>query len=237
MSTFPDLLARRLARDPGQPFVTFYDDATGERTELSVTTYANWVAKTANLLVDELMLYAGDRAALRLPVHWLGPVFLGAAWSVGLELVDVPGAAGETAPDEVSGVDLVVTGPDASPRGRTTLACALGPFAQRFPGGAPEGVLDYGELWPGQPDAFVPHEAAELPEVSPLDNRVLTDHNPVVATGRQLVVRALAGSGSLVLLGNAAEGSGPARSESERATMTLRSTEEPPGGGGPQPID
>ena len=37
--TFPDLLARRLATPPGQPLVTFYDDTTGERTELSVTTY------------------------------------------------------------------------------------------------------------------------------------------------------------------------------------------------------
>src|SRR3546814_13660057 len=44
---------RRLAADPGQPLVTFYDDTSGERTELSVKTYANWVSKTANLYVDE----------------------------------------------------------------------------------------------------------------------------------------------------------------------------------------
>jgi hypothetical protein len=43
MTTFPELLEQRLRRDPSTPFVTFYDDATGERTELSVKTYANWV--------------------------------------------------------------------------------------------------------------------------------------------------------------------------------------------------
>ena len=54
MTTFPQVLSGLLAHDPGRPLVTFYDDATGERTELSVTTYANWVAKVASLLVDEL---------------------------------------------------------------------------------------------------------------------------------------------------------------------------------------
>src|SRR5690606_33707705 len=49
-----DLLSSALAADPGRPLVTFYDDATGERVELSVATFAYWVAKTANLLQDEL---------------------------------------------------------------------------------------------------------------------------------------------------------------------------------------
>ena len=52
--TFPAALAATLRTDPGRPLVTFYDDATGERVELSVATYANWVAKTAGLVQDEL---------------------------------------------------------------------------------------------------------------------------------------------------------------------------------------
>ncbi|MCZ4498661.1 MAG: hypothetical protein JWQ74_1214, partial [Marmoricola sp.] len=60
VSTLPDLLARRLAADPGQPLVTFYDDATGARTELSVKTYATWVSKTAPRCGDELMLDPGE---------------------------------------------------------------------------------------------------------------------------------------------------------------------------------
>jgi len=39
-----------IARDASLPLMTFYDDATGERTELSGATLANWVSKTANLL-------------------------------------------------------------------------------------------------------------------------------------------------------------------------------------------
>ena len=81
--TFAAVLADRLRREPGRPLVTFYDDATGERVELSVTTYANWVAKAGSLLVDELGLERGDTLRIDLPPHWLTPVFLGAAWSAG----------------------------------------------------------------------------------------------------------------------------------------------------------
>ncbi|NDU76176.1 TIGR03089 family protein, partial [Actinomadura sp. DSM 109109] len=47
-------LRRRGAGDPSRPLVTFYDDAAGERVELSARTFDNWVAKTANFLVDGL---------------------------------------------------------------------------------------------------------------------------------------------------------------------------------------
>ncbi|HET6211502.1 MAG TPA: TIGR03089 family protein, partial [Micromonosporaceae bacterium] len=40
------LLARAVAAEPARPLITYYDDATGERTELSAATLANWVAKT-----------------------------------------------------------------------------------------------------------------------------------------------------------------------------------------------
>src|SRR5262249_8331331 len=63
MAATDQLLAQALARDPGRPLLTYYDDATGERAELSATTLANWVAKTANLLQDELALSPGDRVA------------------------------------------------------------------------------------------------------------------------------------------------------------------------------
>ena len=48
------LLDPLLARDPMGPRITYYDDATGERIELSAVTLANWAAKTANLLREEL---------------------------------------------------------------------------------------------------------------------------------------------------------------------------------------
>lgn len=82
-----DVLGDALAADPARPAVTFYDGATGERVELSVATLANWVAKTANLLVDDLALAPGGTVALDLPPHWLGPVWLLAAWTAGAEVV------------------------------------------------------------------------------------------------------------------------------------------------------
>ncbi|MDG4865022.1 TIGR03089 family protein, partial [Streptomyces sp. T-3] len=99
-----DLLRSALAADPARPLVTFYDDATGERVELSVATFANWVAKTANLLQGDLGAEPGDRLALLLPAHWQTAVWLLACSSVGVTVV-VGGDPGDA--------DLVVSGPDS----------------------------------------------------------------------------------------------------------------------------
>ena len=91
MSHPVELLRRALAAEPSRPLVTFYDDATGERVEFSVKTFDNWVAKTANLLVDGLGAEPGGRVALALPAHWQTAVWLYACWSAGL--IAVPGLA------------------------------------------------------------------------------------------------------------------------------------------------
>jgi uncharacterized protein (TIGR03089 family) len=71
---FDDLMRR----EPSRPFVTYYDEATGERIELSVKSLGNWVAKTHHLLTTELGLGVGDTARIVLPCHWLSvPVYLG----------------------------------------------------------------------------------------------------------------------------------------------------------------
>lgn len=215
MTTLPDLLARRLNAEPAQPFVTYYDDRTGERTELSVKTWANWVSKTANLFTDELMLDPGDDVRIDLPPHWLGTVFLGGMLACGLELA-------ADAPVAVLGPDALRAGPLAA----TTLACALHPFATRFAEPLPAGVLDHGVLWAGQSDVFSPIAPTELGEVVPDDRRVLTDLDPLTEEGQRLLVGLLAGSGSLVLLLNASDSAWPARSQNERATAVLR-TDQP----------
>ncbi len=53
--TLGRLLEPALRRDPTGPLLTWYDEAGGERVELSATTLDNWVAKTANLLDEELL--------------------------------------------------------------------------------------------------------------------------------------------------------------------------------------
>jgi uncharacterized protein (TIGR03089 family) len=83
-----DLLAAALRREPAAPLVTSYDDATGERVELSGTTLANWVAKTANLLQDEFDVGTGSTVAVALPVHWQTAAVLLGVWSCGAAVLD-----------------------------------------------------------------------------------------------------------------------------------------------------
>jgi uncharacterized protein (TIGR03089 family) len=64
--------------------LTWYDAETGERTELSGATLGNWVAKTANLLVDGCGLRPGDVAVVDLPPHWQTAAILLACWTAGL---------------------------------------------------------------------------------------------------------------------------------------------------------
>ena len=66
------LLADAARGDSARVLLTFYDDATGERAELSVATFANWVAKTANLCRDDLGLDVGARVAIALPAALAG---------------------------------------------------------------------------------------------------------------------------------------------------------------------
>jgi uncharacterized protein (TIGR03089 family) len=106
-----DLLAARV-RDAGPaPLVTFYDDVSGERTELSATTLANWVAKTANLLADEFDVGPGSTVALALPVHWQTAAVLLGVWSCGAAVLDT---AGED-DDRFASADVVLAAADRLP--------------------------------------------------------------------------------------------------------------------------
>jgi uncharacterized protein (TIGR03089 family) len=82
------LLAERLRREPAAPLVTYYDDTTGERLELSAATLANWVAKTANLLQDEFDVGPDSTVAVALPVHWQTAAVLLGVWSCGAAVLD-----------------------------------------------------------------------------------------------------------------------------------------------------
>lgn len=151
MSHPVDLLRRALAADPSRPLVTFYDDATGERIELSVKTFDNWVAKTANLLVDGLGSEPGGRVALALPVHWQTAVWLFACWSAGLTVLpvddgEIPGdadivaaapgrlAAALATRAEVVGLSLHAMGAplEECPPGVTDYATEVRAYGDRF---------------------------------------------------------------------------------------------------------
>ena len=221
MTTFGAVLDRQLRNDPGRPLVTFYDLGTGERVELSVVTYANWVAKTASLLVEEHDLARGDRLLVDLPAHWLTPVFLGAAWTVGLQVVWDE----QDGPDGVSGF---VCGPSsvharaAQAAGRPVVATALLPLGARFAEPLPPGATDYGvDVW-GQPDAFAPWDPPTADDLAVPGTtqgemwraaaagtlltgegftdggRLLTENSPASPSGLASFVEPLARSGSSV---------------------------------------
>lgn len=236
------LLQQALRRDPSRPFVTFYDDATGERVELSVSTFDNWVAKTAGFLQDGLAVEPGGRVALLLPPHWQTLVWAMACWTVGAVVVD-------EVDEEVA---VTVTGPDTMDDARTSgaddvVALALRPLGGRFVDPLPAGVLDYAVEVPGWPDRF----AAPVPP-RPSDPGLVADevlltldgllarartraelaglepgarsHSAPITTVEALVDSLLVPlvlDGSAVLVRHEDETRRPARVDAERVTATL----------------
>ena len=89
---------RQTGRYGDKPFVTWYDDHRDERVELSFKTFDNWVAKTANLLVDELGAEPGDRVGALVEDHWQAPIVLAACWRAGVGVVVLDPSGGQQAP-------------------------------------------------------------------------------------------------------------------------------------------
>lgn len=145
MATTPPaaLLARLVASDPGRPRVTVYDDTDGptrgERVELSARVLANWVAKAANLLQDELGAGPGTTVRLDLPPHWRTLYWAFAAWTVGA-CVELPpgrgGPAGLAAAADVVVTDDVDRAGDGQAAVLVTLAALARGAAQPVPAGA-----------------------------------------------------------------------------------------------------
>jgi uncharacterized protein (TIGR03089 family) len=120
--------------------MTFYDDATGERTELSGATMANWVAKTANMLVDGHGLEQGDVAVVRLPPHWQSAAVLLGCWTAGVAVSLGGTARAATMVAFVAAERLYEDGVLAADE---TFSLALAPMAAPMRPGPPPGVLDY----------------------------------------------------------------------------------------------
>lgn len=126
-----------LAADPVGPRITYYDDATGERIELSAVTLANWAAKTGNLLRDELGAGPHSRVAILLPAHWQTAAVLFGVWWIGAEAVlDGPGDLALCTTERLDEADAAV-----EPGGEVAVL-SLDPFGRPAPD-LPIGVTDY----------------------------------------------------------------------------------------------
>jgi uncharacterized protein (TIGR03089 family) len=174
---------RRWVRDQGaSPLVTYYDPARGERVELSGVSFANWVDKTSNLLVDELDIESGDAVELTLapahPGHWVSLVWILACWQVGAVVtVDRTGAR------------VAVLGPDdpaEAARADTALVCSLHPLGLPLPGPPPAGVLDYALEVRSQPDQHAAVPQSGLTVAWRDHDRQLTQSDLVVGPGSGL---------------------------------------------------
>jgi uncharacterized protein (TIGR03089 family) len=241
VETVLDALDAALRDDPGRPLVTFYDLATGERIELSVATFDNWVAKIANLLADDLGHEPGSRVAIHLPTHWQATVIMAGAWRAGL-LLDLSGAA----------ADVTVV-PPAPPPGADTssgdvVVCSLRPLGGPVLASLPSGWVDFAVAVPAQPDVVIqprpiaPDDPAAEFLTGPLSHgdllaqsvttagelglpprgRLITDASPARASGMVPALAApLAVGGSVVLVANASADQRADLAEQEHAATAL----------------
>lgn len=174
--TLPAALAAALRADPNGPLLTYYDDAIGERTELSATTLDNWVSKTANLLVDGSGLSPGDPVAVLAPAHWQTAALLLGALAAGAALHTAGGGP----------VDVAFSTADRLAAARAlrpveTYLMALAPMAAPARE-VPPGTTDYVVEVRAYGDRFVPTEP-----VGPDDVALLT---PEPVSHAELVARA-----------------------------------------------
>lgn len=204
MTTPSDLLARQLSRDGSRPLFTCYDDESGERVELSVATTANWVAKTANYLVDEHGIDSGDVVLVRLPLHWQTAIVLLASWAAGARVAfDGEAVVTFATPDFEAAGDVV--------------ELSLAPMG-----------VDFSRLVAAQPDAFAPIDPSgdDLVDAAAIDlpsgARVLTvlpyDSADGISYG---LIAPLAVDGSVVLVRNADGSKLADHAATERVTHTL----------------
>jgi uncharacterized protein (TIGR03089 family) len=228
--------AELVATEGARPFVTYYDEATGERSELSVRSLANWVAKTHHLLTDELGLGVGSTALVALPPHWISvPVLLGCL-SAGLAL---------TADGDADVAFVTVETAGAAAGIPDVYAIAPGSAAVGLRGAEPAGVLDYvvavrpqADAWagvrmpagPGDPclpgltrQAANDAAAARATELDlPTGGRLLTTRDWTgPADWLAAVLAPLAVGGSLVIVRHADDATVERRVQQERATARL----------------
>ena len=169
--TIPALMQSLRSNDASSPRLTWYGPG-GERVELSGRVLDNWVAKTANFLVDELDAGPGSVVLLDLPAHWRGVCWALAGWlsgvtlRFGLDRADDGGSGTDRSSGtdrDVSGpVDVVATDhPDASPAAGTTVAVALGALEMRWNSPLPAGAVDYAAEVRAHADVFFPFTEAD----------------------------------------------------------------------------
>jgi uncharacterized protein (TIGR03089 family) len=220
-----------LLSSPAEPLITHYDDSIGSRIELSRATVANWAAKTANWLRDELDVEVGSTVSVALPAHWqtLG-VLLGAWWCGANVVVDSP-----------AGASVAFIAADGSAAGAEAVAAvALDPLGRGLSGEPKGGALDYLNESRIFGDDFIPYDT--VPGSAPAFGSATVDDLVAAAGQTSLTAKdrvlstldwstqdglitgllaVLSAGASLVQCGNLDVATLPKRRESERTTVEL----------------
>lgn len=226
MTITDQVLGPLLRADPARPRITHYDDATGSRVELSGATLANWAAKTANWLREELDVQPGDTVAVLLPPHWQTAGALLGAWWCGASVTVSPAGAGTVA---LCGVDRIADAAGADEVAALGLD-ALGMGIAVLP----PGVRDFASEVRMHGDTFTP--GGEGPDAETLLTAARTRITELgLAAGDRLLcttswdgtvpgevlLAVLAADASLVQCTGTNPAALPARCAAERVTVTL----------------
>lgn len=228
MTTAADtVLQPLLAGDPGAPLVTHYDLEAPSRIELSVTSTANWAAKIAGLLRDEVDVAPGDKVVCDLPAHWLTAGVVLGVWWAGAEV-----RTGAT--EDAVAVITVADRLDDHPTDVEALLMTTDPMGRPVSAAGvevPPGVTDLAAASRIHPDEFIPSGAGEAAfDGAPVEQ--LADpaaRARVLVAGRAredivgVLARVLASGGSAVLVTGAdPDDSGVADvADTERTTARL----------------
>lgn len=200
------IMADLIRSDSGRPRITFYDEAEDERIELSSAALDNWVAKAANLLVEEYDVEPGSVIGLRLPDgHWRTLYWALAILSLGAT-IDLAGKA-----------DVLISS-DPTAEADQLILVTLPALVRRHPGPVPAGALDEAAELSGYPDALPPVSRPGPSDVAlrtadgSISYAELVPETPagirahVTETGPDFLRRCLgvwAGDGSVVLINGA----------------------------------
>jgi uncharacterized protein (TIGR03089 family) len=215
-------------REPAQPLLTLLDGPA--RVELSGATTANWVAKSANLLVDGLG--SPVRIGLLLPLHWQTVVLLLSGVATGAQVVLA------SRPGDLEGCDAAFTCVDLAEQAldigvEDVLAVSLHPLGAPLPA-VPPLVQDHAREVPGHGDHWAgprPGGVAVVVDGKPLGplpslglgpaDRVLLTGPPSEPAVLRLLLAALAEGAALLLLPDPTTVDVDAVARAEQATATV----------------
>lgn len=216
--------------DPSIPWVTYYDEDAGERTELSARTTQNWVDKTSNLLVDDLDTETGTRVRIYQTSHWQTLVWILACWQIGATLCSARADIGVYGPGHVYEAERHEAAGDEPIRAALSLSPLALPFETQ-----PDGYIDFNAEVRAQPDDFfaIDEAATSAPAVDTsmtqityadlLNTRPIHDRVQLIpdtlTRDVELVRGLVSGGGSVVIVSGASQQRSAEIAATERAKM------------------